>query len=74
MAPIEFYRVPDNSSGSITISIRIPYCMNERLEELTSQVNQSKNRVINMMIEYCLNNMVIKDNYSNQNIDDCTQE
>lgn len=74
LAPIEFYRVPDNSAGSITISIRIPYCVNDRLEELTNQVNLSKNRVINMMLEYCLNNMVIKDNYSSQNIDNSVKE
>jgi len=62
MTPLEFYRHSNNSeSGSATFTMRIPHAMNNHLEEISSQVNLSKNKIITMMIEYCFKNMVIKD-------------
>jgi len=69
MKKVEFYKVPENETDSITFSIRTSANVNEHLEEIAHQVNISKNRIINMMIEYSLNNMVIKDykySYSNE--------
>jgi len=61
MAKLEFYKVPENGSDSITFSIRTSTVLNEHLEEIAHQVNLSKNKIVNMMIEYALNNMVIKE-------------
>jgi len=61
MAKLEFYKVPKNSSDSITFSVRTSTVLNEHLEEIAHQVNLSKNKIVNMMIEYALNNMVIKE-------------
>lgn len=58
MTPLELYKKPD--SGSVTFSMRIPNFVNERLEEVSCELNMSKNKLINLMIEYGLKNMIIK--------------
>jgi len=50
-----------SDNGSITFSIRVPYDVNELLDEISRQVNLPKNKLVNMMIEHCLRNMVVKD-------------
>ena len=59
LAQFEIYRIPEN--GSVTFSIRVPNVINGHLDELSKHVNIPKNKIINMMIEYCFSNMVIKD-------------
>jgi len=46
---------------SVTMTIRIDKTLQEKYNELSAKTNRSRNELINMALQYALDNMEIKD-------------
>ena len=48
------------SANAVTITIRIPRTLQEKLDELSEKTNYSRSELISITLEYALNNMKIQ--------------
>lgn len=61
----KFTITPKKTSKSITITLRIDEGLNNKLEKLALQSNYSRNKLINMALEFAFNNFEFKENKNN---------
>lgn len=59
---MEKFIVTPREDKTVTMTIRIDRTLQERYNELSSQTNRSRNELINMALQYALDNMEIKEN------------
>ncbi len=59
---MEKFIVTPREDKTVTMTIRIDRTLQERYNELSSQTNRSRNQLINMALQYALDNMEIKEN------------
>ena len=59
MTKLEFYKQPEK--GSMTLTLRINNDTNAKLEKLAGETGISKNAIINRMIQFGLENYIIKE-------------
>ncbi len=59
---MEKFIVTPREDKTVTMTIRIDRTLQERYNELSFQTNRSRNELINMALQYALDNMEIKEN------------
>ena len=53
--------VKKNKDESVTIAVRMKKELQERLDKVSAETNRSRNQLINMAIEYALDNLKLEE-------------
>ena len=65
---MEKFIITPKEDKAVTMTIRIDRTLQEKYNELSVKTNRSRNELINMALQYALDNMVIQDNKTDTSI------